>query len=103
MTRDELKEKIAILYGKRRYGHSYQDPECRIESINFADKILSLLAPELEKAAKWDRVKEIAERNWLDEYPCEGCSVQDMCDSTLSLCGQAESIVYALETDKEST
>ena len=43
---DELREKIAILYGKRRHGHSYQDPECRIESINFADSILSLIDGE---------------------------------------------------------
>ncbi len=50
-----------------------------------------------EKARKWDRVKELAERNWLDEYPCEGCSVESMCDSSLSLCGQADSIVDALE------
>ena len=54
-----------------------------------------------EKARLWDRVKEIAGRNWLDEYPCEGCSVADMCDSSLSLCGQADSIVDALS--KEAT
>jgi hypothetical protein len=93
-----------------------------------ADSILSLLAPILadakkwdkykdalipieeynatkEKARKWDRVKEIAKRNELDSYPCEGCSVESMCDSTLSLCGQADTLVEALDalTEKEAT
>ena len=62
-------------------------------------EILSLLAPELEKARLWDRVKEIAKRNNLDGYPCEGCSVMKSCDSGISLCGQAESIVDALEKE----
>lgn len=67
------------------------------------DKMMIWKGPEevLKKlvadAEKWRRVKEIASRNWLDDYPCEGCSVEAMCDSTLSLCGQADSIVDALE------
>lgn len=66
-----------------------------------ANNVRILLAPELEKAGKWDRVKEIAKRNGLDEYPCEGCPVTDMCDSSDSLCGQAESIVDALEGERK--
>ena len=57
------------------------------------------LAPELEKARLWDRVKEVAKRNNLDGYPCEGCSVMKSCDSGISLCGQAEFIVDALEKE----
>ncbi len=70
-----------------------------IDIAKTADRILSLIAPELDAARKWDRVKEIAARNWLDGYPCGGCSVEDMCDSSLSLCGQADSIVDALEKE----
>lgn len=75
------------------------------EGYDAIGEILSLLAPELEKARKWDRVKEIAKRNELDSYPCEGCSVESMCDSTLSLCGQADTLVEALDalTEKEAT
>ena len=72
----------------------------RLLEMTIADgenAILSLLAPILADAEKWRGVKEIAGRNWLDEYPCEGCSVESMCDSSLSLCGQADSIVDALE------
>ena len=38
---------------------------------NIADQILALLAPELEKARKWDRVKEIA------EFGCYVCPFVD--------------------------
>ena len=60
-------------------------------------RVAELIAPILDDAERWRKVKEIAGRNWLDEYPCEGCSVADMCDSSLSLCGQADSIVNALD------
>lgn len=90
MDRDELRDKInRILF------HTLSNEER-------ADKIMELIAPELEKAKRWDGVEEMAARNELDGYPCEGCPVEDVCDSSFSLCGQADSIVDAL-TEKEAT
>lgn len=99
MDRDELREKIATVILEQAITIHGCSAPCNCRSV--ADSILSLLAPVLADAEKWDRVKELAERNWLDEYPCEGCSVESMCDSSLSLCGQADSIVTALEGEGE--
>lgn len=97
MDRDELREKIkAIIIEAREEDHH---GNLLMYSDEATDSILSLLAPVLADAEKWDRVKELAERNWLDEYPCEGCSVEDMCDSSLSLCGDADSLVDALSKE----
>ncbi|HOC45046.1 MAG: hypothetical protein M0P30_07510 [Syntrophorhabdaceae bacterium] len=49
------------------------------------------------KAAQWAKAKEIAKGSEMDGYPCDGCLVRDVCDSTLPLCGQAAGIVDALE------
>ena len=100
MDRDELRDEIAGWFFKNvdcKDPHYFPADKARY----WADSILSLLAPVLADAEKWDRVKEIAGRNWLDGYPCEGCSVESMCDSSLSLCGQADSIVTALEGEGE--
>lgn len=61
---------------------------------------LITLKQKLKDAEKWEKVEEIAKRNWTDD-PCEGCPVEDMCDSADSLCGQADSIVDAF-TEKEA-
>ena len=86
-----------------------------------ADRILALLAPELEKsrlfedtvgnkmfdietladkARKWDRVKEIATLSERDKYPCDDCPIYEYCDTTIPMCAQAEMIVDALEGEK---
>jgi len=52
MNTDELKEKIAELYAKYRYGKYWDFLLCLSEGRKFADSIVSILAPELEKAEK---------------------------------------------------
>lgn len=99
MDRDELREKIKAIIAEAQEEDHHGN--LLMYSDEATDSILSLLAPVLADAEKWDRVKELAERNWLDEYPCEGCSVESMCDLSLSLCGQADSIVTALEGEGE--
>ena len=68
------------------------------------DRFISLIDAEEDElrrdAEKWRKVEEIAKRNWYDGYPCEGCPVEYDCDGSLSLCGQAESLIQAL-TEKE--
>ena len=41
-----LRDEIANLYAKRRYGRCWQDVEAKIESENFADSILALINEE---------------------------------------------------------
>lgn len=68
------------------------------------DEILGWLKDrhsQREDAERWRKVKEIAKRNDLDYYPCRDCPVSDNCDSADSLCGQAGSIVDALEGGKD--
>ena len=68
------------------------------------DRFISLIDAEEDElrrdAEKWRKVEEIAKRNWYDGYPCEGCPVENCCDSADSLCGQADALVQAL-TGKE--
>ena len=70
------------------------------------DRFIKLMDAEQGKdradAEKWRKVKEIAKRNWYDGYPCDGCPVENCCDSADSLCGQADALVQAL-TEKEPT
>ncbi len=67
------------------------------------DRFISLMDAEEDelrrKAEEWEKVEEIAKRNWMDD-PCEGCPLEERCDSANPLCGQADSIV---EVFKEPT
>lgn len=127
MNRDELREKLAKqLYEWIDDGWEWREITKTSRDVyrSKADSILSILAHELEKARFWDehveslpeiannikqlraaaekwrKVKEIAKRNWYDGYPCDGCPVENCCDSADSLCGQADALVQAL-TGKE--
>ena len=84
MNKDELRDDInRILF------HTL-----RMERV---DKIVEFLAPELEKANKWNKVVEIAEHAFTIE--CEGCPV--VCNITGDhLCDYAVKVVNALEGDK---
>ena len=66
------------------------------------DRFISLMDAEEDDlrrdAALWRKVKEIATRNWIDG-PCDGCPVFKKCDSSDSLCGQADAVVKALEAN----
>jgi hypothetical protein len=90
--------------GKIILDHRYEkDPRdmdaLKYSSYLIAKKILEYMAPTIEKAEKWDKVKEIAKRIWKDSC-CEDCPVEDRCDSTNSLCGQMDNVVDALEGGK---
>ena len=62
-----------------------------------ADDILSLLAPELEKARKWDRVKEIAK--YGHKTCSRECPAWDFCYD--GLCQNVFEVVEALEEEGE--
>jgi MinD superfamily P-loop ATPase len=73
------------------------DTECDIT----ASYLMVLLKPELEKAEKWDRVKEIA-RVYEKSIPCTECIWESHCKLThQSLCYCAFQSVDALEGEKE--
>lgn len=62
-----------------------------------ADKIAELLAPELEKARKWDKLKEIAEYAQKDTDNCEPCPLNltdcyGECDALLAIVKALEEI-----------
>ena len=63
------------------------------------DRFISLMDSEADNlrrdAEKWRKVEEIAKRNWTDD-PCEDCPVAERCDSSNSLCGQADDLIEAL-------
>lgn len=94
MDRDKMKEEIAKMLDEIKDEYCLSDHESRLV---YSDRILSLpaLREMLEKAEKWDRIEEIAKRNWTID-PCEDCPVAERCDSSNSLCGQADDIVEAL-------
>ncbi len=71
-----------------------------VEIEHLADKLEAALKEVFADAGKWRKVEEIAKRNWYDGYPCDGCPVENCCDSADSLCGQADALVQAL-TGKE--
>ena len=113
---DELKKNLIALFVKR--GHKGK------EIVEEVKDVLSLIAPELEKARFWDehvkslpeiannikqlradaekwrRVKEIAARDELEGYPCYSCPVTDRCDSSMAICGMANEVVNALEGEE---
>lgn len=68
------------------------------------DRFISLMDAEEDelrrKAEEWEKVEEIAKRNWMDD-PCEDCPVEKRCDPCNSLCGQAYSVVDALKEDPD--
>ena len=63
------------------------------------ERFISLMDAEEDelrrKAGLWEKVEEIAKRNWMDD-PCEDCPVAERCDSSNSLCGQADDLIEAL-------
>ena len=67
--------------------------------MTLRDKIISILAPELEKARKWDRVKEI-----VSQKDCKGCPsyvcATDGCDACDECC-PFDKVVEALEAEGE--
>lgn len=78
---------------KWRYMDKYANDEWSVIM-----KKAALWDEAVKDAALWRKVKEIATRNELDDYPCEGCPVEAQCDSSDSLCGQMDNVVYAMET-----
>ena len=87
MTKDELIKAINEKYCKG-YISLFN------KTSDLADFILSLLAPELEKAEKWDKVVRIV--TYADIKPCDGCPLinVDVCNW---LCDYAVKVVEALE------
>ena len=67
----------------------------KLSKRDFANgAVLDEIRTELKKAAKWNRVKEIAK--------CENCSccqVHDVCESVL--CESAKDVVDALDGEEE--
>ena len=74
MDRDKMKEEIAKMLDEIRDEYCLPDHESRLV---YSDKILSLLAPVIEKAEKWDRIVDTtnpahlyALAEWIDlKYP----------------------------------
>lgn len=67
--------------------------ELYVSPGRMADFIMTLIEPELEKAAKWDKVKEIAA-----VCPVSGCPVYHDCNRDCLM----HKIVNALEGEKEA-
>ena len=53
MDRDKMREEIARMLDEIRDEYCLSDHESRLV---YSDRILSLLAPVIEKAEKWDRI-----------------------------------------------
>ena len=67
MDRDELKHSVALEISAIRRS-SMEDDEG-------AERILSLITPELKKAKKWDRVKRFINT----DDPCDKCPLLEPC------------------------
>lgn len=85
---NELREKIANILKNCTMFTS--------EPYDYADQILSLLAPELEKARKWDKVVELAKYEW--ESSCDGCPANNLewCESACKRAYKVCKVVDAL-------
>ncbi len=95
--KDELKKEIAKLYVSNQFDKYILVGDR--EDEEFADSILSLLTPTIEKAEKWDKVKEIAK---LADYSCEKdytlCPFRNICNKPEDcICVPIKTIVEALE------
>ena len=86
--KEELENQIAHMIGYEDWGDKTAEDVAR--------DILSLIAPILEKAEKWDRVEEIAKM--FDIEGCEGCP---MINTPYHICGNAWCVVDALEGEGE--
>jgi hypothetical protein len=91
MTKDELRGKLLNLT-EEHFG-------CVLDDM--ADEILSLLAPELEKAEKWDKIVRIAdyENKARCDASCDGCPL----DSIIfcgTVCRYMKGIIDVLEGGK---
>lgn len=75
MNRDELRKKIAHIIGYYCFP-SVGDAHNQRWYYEIADKILSLIAPVLADAEKWDKVKEIALKD-----PWRIIAVSDLIDA----------------------
>jgi len=63
-----MRDEIAKIYGKRRYGFAYEGIEQRREALNFADQILALLK----------------EKGWVHkDDPVKGLEVERECPNNL--------------------
>jgi hypothetical protein len=94
MDRDKLSKTIAGIL--KMLVKATQQDRIDFDEDLAHEQIISLLAPVIEAAELWEKVEEIAKRNWMDD-PCEDCPVEERCDSCNSLCGQADSVVDALK------
>jgi hypothetical protein len=81
MTKDELRGKLLNLT-EEHFG-------CVLDDM--ADEILSLLAPELEKAEKWDKLKS------LFETSCDKCFLNHICGTHGNPGAVCEDIKEAIE------
>jgi hypothetical protein len=99
MNKDELKRIVAGIL--KMLVKATQQDRIDFDEDMAHEQIFYLLAPVIEKAEKWDKVKEIAKRIWKDSC-CENCPVEDRCDSTNSLCGQMDNVVDALEGGQDA-
>ena len=61
------------------------------------EQIIYIITPELAKAEKWDRVKEIA-RGICEECPLDSCEQYEF----VNPCEAFEDVVNALENEKEA-
>lgn len=85
---NELKEKIAdILKNCTTFTN---------ESYDYADQILSLIAPVVEKAEKWDRVKSLSKSD-----NCSGCIYDHENDCVLDGMCCFSAVADAIEKESE--
>jgi len=96
--KDELKREICTIAHSGFQKDYMSSCECDYDADKVADSILSLLAPTIEKAEKWDKLKDIARYRY--KMDCSDCPMQKI-EQCTELCECLSRVIKSLNVHKK--